>query len=476
MTNPAFLAQMLAAGGDERIRVQPGGTTNRYGASPYPRATLGYSASTANDISQAAFAHLEGFVRGWPSGIALDARAYGDRLDAIRARLASVWGLERGTDIVVAPSGTDIEFAALALARARGGRPVTNVLLGADEVGSGCALAASGCHFSHATPVSGPVAPGARIAGLGDTELATVALRQANGRARDCDAITAEIALLAEAAIRAGRHVLVHAVHGSKTGLVLPSPAGIDALRTRFGAALTVVVDACQVRLGPDELAQWLGRGALVMLTGSKFVGGPPFSGLLLVPPALRPARALAAGLADVSLRAEWPPGWPQANQLPKGANPGLLLRLEAAMFEMERYSAFDAGRRADVIAAFGRAIAVLADRLGVPLVAPALAGGALHRSTLATLDLSELPGQPDLAMTQRWCRVLAARGLRLGQPVRWRRLADGAWAGNLRISLSMPLIVELAALDDTALDTRLMRDMGRIADVLEAAQRPVVA
>ena len=90
MTNPAFLAQMLAAGGDERIRVQPGGTTNRYGASPYPRATLGYAASTASDISLAAFAHLEAFVGGWPSGAALDAQTYGARLDLIRERLAAI--------------------------------------------------------------------------------------------------------------------------------------------------------------------------------------------------------------------------------------------------------------------------------------------------------------------------------------------------------------------------------------------------
>ncbi|HMP55738.1 MAG TPA: hypothetical protein PKD92_04110, partial [Novosphingobium sp.] len=279
MTNPAFLAQMLAAGGDERIRVQPGTTTNRYGASPYPRATLGYAASTANDISQAAFAHLEAFVGAWPCGAALDAATYAERLAAIRERLAAVWGLQAGTGIVFAASGTDLEFAALALARALGGRPVTNVLLGADEVGSGCALAASGKHFAKASPVAGPVTPGAPVEGLDDTGLAAIALRDADGRARSCGEITSEIARIAEPAIAKGRHVLVHAVHGSKTGLVRPSPSGIDALRARFGANLSLVVDACQLRLGAREITQWLDRQAMVMLTGSKFVGGPPFSG-----------------------------------------------------------------------------------------------------------------------------------------------------------------------------------------------------
>ena len=63
---------------------------------------------------------------------------------------------------------------------------------------------------------------------------------------------------------------------------------------------------------------------------------------------------------------------------------------------------------------------------------------------------------------------------MRLGQPVRCVRRADGAWAGTLRLSLSMPLITSLVELDPGGPERRFASDMDRIADVLEAAQRRI--
>ncbi len=159
---------------------------------------------------------------------------------------------------------------------------------------------------------------------------------------------------------------------------------------------------------------------------------------------------------------------------LPVEANPGLLLRLEAAVFELERFMATRSSERQRVCRACDAAIRRLASDLGVSLVGTGAAG--LHGATLATLDLSTLPGQPDLQFAQRLHRILASRGIRLGQPVKCSRLPDGRWAGTLRISLSMPLIVSLAGLHDDALSARFDHDFGRIADVLRAAMRPIAA
>jgi hypothetical protein len=469
-----FLSLMLASGGDRRISVPRGGNTNIYGASPFPRSTLGYAASTANDISLPAFRHLESTVAAWTPG-ALDASAYERALEGLRGRLRRCYALTDDVDVVFAPSGTDLEFVALSLARQRAGQPVTNVLLGQEEVGSGCALSASGRLFAAETALAQGLAKGNAVNGLADTVVVNVPVRALDGTPQASGQVMEPIRREIEAALSEGRHALVHIVHGSKTGLVLPHLADIDGVRDRFGEGVSLVVDACQARIEPVELGAYLDRGAIVLLTGSKFVGGPPFSGFALVPHALQPRGQLAEGLATLFRRAEWPLSWAGCDHLPKSANPGLLLRLEAALFELERFSRLARGRRELVIGVFQEEVGGLADRLGVHLVGPA-GTSALHEATLATLDLSDLAGHPDIEVAQRWHRVLAARGLRLGQPVRYRRRADGRWAGTLRVSLSMPLIVELSALDRAALEARFNRDMAQIADVLEAAQRPIVA
>lgn len=472
-----FLPLLLTSGGDRRISVPKGGNTNMYGASPFPRSTLGYSSSTANDISLDAFCHLEALAKEQPNGGFVDARAYNRALEAIRGRIRAIWEIDAATDVVFAPSGTDLEYVALSLALARGKRPVVNIVLGQDEVGSGCVLAAAGRYFAAQTAICGVTRKGDPVSGLENTATVNIPVRDETG----APLTSVQIAQEFEAVLthQAYRHcqVLAHVVHGSKTGLILPEMPEIDALQARYGDRLSFVVDACQARIEGDQIHQYLGRQAIVLLTGSKFVGGPPFSGLALVPAAYRPVFPLASGLATIFRRAEWPVDWPAAcDHLPRGANPGLWLRLEAALFELERFAAIDLVTRSRIIAQFGDAIRALAARLGVGLVRPALESRALHQATLATLDLSALPNRPDIAVAQRWSRVLAARGLRLGQPVKCVPYADGSWAGTLRISLSMPLIAAFSRLDEAELSAQLDADMAQIAAVLEAAQRPVVA
>ena len=451
-----------------------GGNANVYGASPFPRAVLGYAASTANDISAPAFAHLAKVVAGRPEGEALSGEHYSERLEQLRGRIRSAYSLAQDTAIAFAPSGTDLELFALALARARHRLPVRNILLGQDEIGSGCAAAAAGRYFSNSTALRPVVVKGSCIAGLEQTHVLEIGVRDLAGVPRTAAQVTDEIDRACLDARAAGHHALVHIVHGSKTGLVLPDLAGVDYLRHRHGQAMTLVVDACQARLSSDAIAAYLARGAIVLLTGSKFIGGPPFSGFALVPGKLMPQASLPAGLDAVLRRAELPANWPALEAFETGANPGLLLRLEAAVFELERYGEISPERRARVAAAFAASVCALAERLGVALLTPSLEGADLHLSTLATLDLSALAGSPDLATAQLWGKVLAARGMRLGQPVKVIRRADGRWAGTLRLSLSMPLIVSLADHAPGDLAHYFETDMDRIADVLEAAQRRV--
>ena len=84
--------------------------------------------------------------------------------------------------------------------------------------------------------------------------------------------------------------------------------------RRGIGGAARIVVDACQARLGLGRLHVHLAQGRMVLITGSKFFGGPPLSGALLVPAALAAEMArqdrLPPALRDYSAASDWPPEW----------------------------------------------------------------------------------------------------------------------------------------------------------------------
>lgn len=471
MSNMKFVSRLLTSGGDRRIKVPEGQNTNQYGSSPFPRSTLGYASATANDISLPAFEHLCGLVRDWPGEAIIDAGFYALRLERLRHRLRAAWGIDSATHVVFAPSGTDLEFVALALA----GPDTSNLLVGADEVGSGCILSAAGRYFAHETAVLAKTRKGDQLPGFEGTELIDIAVRDAQGRPRSSRDVADDIDAIVQRELARGRTCLAHVVYGSKTGLVLPDISDLDLLRERH-PALRFVVDACQARISGADISDLLDRDCIVLLTGSKFMGGPPFSGMALIPGHWNPPATLPAGLATIFHRGEWPLGWSACDHLPANPNPGLLLRLEAAQFELERFVALPSGDVSRVAECFRQQVRGLVDAIGARLVDPCLQSGDLRASTLATLDLTPLAANPDLAMAQRWHRVLAARGLRLGQPVKCVYEEGRGWGGTLRLCLSMPLIGEFAGMAPGAMQDRMEHDMRSIASVISAAQRAVVA
>ncbi|MEE4315765.1 MAG: hypothetical protein V2I74_02170 [Erythrobacter sp.] len=468
------LIAALASGGDARITLAQDTGLNRYLSAPHPRDVLAYSSSTVSDISADAFAHLLG------SGGVRGQEPYAARLEALRARIRAAYGIGADTEIVFAPSGTDLEYVALALAMGRREAGIHNVLLGADETGSGCIHSAHGRFFANETALVGGVAPGEPVAGMGTITLVDVPVRCPDGVARTSAEIAAGMAQEIAAAQADGQHSVVHCVHGSKTGLVLPALADLDALLAEFGQDATFVVDACQARITSAAIADYLERGVIVLMTGSKFVGAPPFNGWALVPAELaRRAAPLPHGFAQIFRRAEWPAAWPGAEALEDSANPSLALRLEAALFEIERFQAIPMARIEAMIAAFETA---LRDRLLAPLGLKRVTPGSgdegdspIEMRTLATLDLSALPGLSTFDEAQAAHKALALDGIRLGQPVKCVRVEQG-WGGTMRVGLAMPQIARWNGLSPEALAAEIAADMTRIAEGLAvAAQRQIV-
>lgn len=458
----------MTQGGDARILLDPETKLNRYHSGPYPRELIALASSTANDLSADAMDYLANRF-GENAEKLDDCAAYGAFLDGARRQLRDAYGLDDATDIFFAASGTDLEYVALLATAGRSPSGICNLLLGSDEVGSGCIHSAAGKYFANETPLGHACEPGAPVAGLPPIHLGDFPVRDEAGTAFNSEQISEAMSARIETALADGQHPLIHIVHGSKTGLVLPHLDDIDALTECFGDRLSYVVDACQARITSTAIADYLARGIIVFLTGSKFMGGPPFSGFALLPAGIvKVAAPMPAGMVHIFRRAEVPDGWAGRNILDDEGNAGLALRLGASLFELERFQKLGPADVTRVVTAFGAATDRLASNLEIAKVSSAAPGESewpsehpIEMQTLVTLDLSHDAGgvqQRDLSFDDatRIHKALIENGIRLGQPVRCVRLSDGRWGATLRIGLSMPQVCRFHQLDDATLVSTL--------------------
>ncbi|MGH8338288.1 MAG: hypothetical protein ACRETL_16025, partial [Gammaproteobacteria bacterium] len=362
---------------------------------PYPRDLIAFASSTANDLGTEAMAYLEA---RFDDAEALNGGAeYASFLNSARMQIRAVYELLPDVDVFFAASGTDLEYVGLLASAGRAPGGIANLLLGSDEVGSGCIHSAAGNYFADETPLGHRCKPGDPIEGMPPVVLGDFPVRDAHGTAFGSGEIAAEMKVRIQSALAGGLYPLIHVVHGSKTGLILPHLDDIDALRAQFGDRLSFVVDACQARITSAAIDDYLSRGMIVFLTGSKFMGGPPFSGFALLPAGLaQSAEELPQGIANIFRRAEIPDGWAGRDQLTDKGNAGLALRLAASLFELERFQKLTFQEVRRVVRAFSQATDRLATNLGISKVSSAAPGESewptehpIEMQTLVTLDLS---------------------------------------------------------------------------------------
>lgn len=452
------IADLLSAGGDERITLDPATGHNRYGCGAEPCPELAaFGSSTASVISQSAKLAARRAMAGI-ADCASPNEAYARGAENVRRRLAELCGLSSGTaDIILGASGTDLHLIAAILARGESAEPLVTLLADPAETGRGVPDAVRGRSFAERTP-HGPCGPaGQPVAGLGPGEIVAVAVRDPDGTPRSTEAIDAEFELACEAALARAPRLLLGLVDVSKTGLVAPSPACAARLKARFGAAVTVLVDACQFRISNATLQAYLAQDFLVAVTGSKFLGGPAFSGALFVPPAsaerLR-TRALPQALGDYSGAQDWPAAYAGRHSLPDRPNLGLLLRWEAALHELEAFRALSEDAIADFAAAFAAQVqAAIAgldglEGIAIPALERVRPGGWDAVQTIFPFLPRGRDGLLDPDATATLHRQLLAQGVQLGQPVRIGH-RDGEPLTVLRLSLSARLVVEALTAPD---------------------------
>ena len=333
---------LMSSGGDSRLAVDPETGLNKYSCSHRPRPwAVTFGSSTASSLSERGFGGAE-FARCMMMNALLSKQdpdlVQEGIVRSARAGIGRHYSLPEDA-VLLSASGTDCELAVLALVAAGTDRPVSSILLAPDETGSGVPLAARGRHFAGDSACSTTVGKGELIEGFPeDTQLFGVNIRNEDGTSRSLEDINAECRELARREVKAGRHVLLHRLDQSKTGLAAPDMETVTELQAELGEHLSVVVDACQARLSPSRVSEWVRDGLLVMITGSKFFTGPPFCGALLLPNVIlekMPAFLLPKGLKSYGNRDEWPE---QADRhaLNNGHNIGLALRWHAALAEMD--------------------------------------------------------------------------------------------------------------------------------------------
>ncbi|WP_027528663.1 hypothetical protein [Bradyrhizobium sp. Ec3.3] len=490
------LEALLVSGGDQRLAIDPVTRLSDYGCAPEPTPEIwNFASSTASSISERAY-HRAALAREElvhktlfdEVEVAFDARNE-DMRDELRSHLQ----LAPRVDIVFSPSGTDSQLHALFLARATLGAPPVTIVVGSDQTGSGTVYTARGRHFSTRTASGFAVRKDGAIADLGCDSIALPLLDAAADLGPRPDADSAVLRAI-ETTIGQGKRVLLQIMDSSKLGWRAPSEACLDEIARRWPGKVQIVVDACQMRLGLKRLRSYLDRGYMVLITGSKFFGGPAFSGALLVPKGLsrRVDRGVdaAPGFSDYASRSDWPMGWAALrSRFDSRPNFGQWLRWEAALEEIGGYYAVPSPFRAKALGELRAGIESMialtpslgairsdAGHAGVddeefthPTVFPftlnrhgklaAIADyNALYR-TLARDMNDEIKGS---AMD----RQVAAQRCLIGQPVRLER-PDGAVSCVLRLCVGAQLVTEAWSADAGDAQRNLRRILDRIAHVL---------
>lgn len=452
INRPLFEA-ILTSGGDERIAIDPATGRNRYGA-PAGKACdeVWFSSSTASAISPRGYEAALGAVRGlaaahkkWPvSGW----------FDRIRDRLAALFGIPHA-EVILSSSGTELELIALVVARNIQHRPLTNVVLAPTETGRGVSLAAAGRHFLGSAPFAAKVECGRLLEGLeaDESKVEIVEIRDRNGVPRSADSIDDAVVRSVEAIIASGRDVLVHLLDCSKTNRTGLRRDTAAALMATYPGRLLVVVDACQLRCSREQIRADLNAGFMVMMTGSKFAGAPPFAAALLLPPGivarLRSVK-LPQGLLAYTAANDWPAG--PRGRLEGGfiasTNFGMGLRWEAALGELESLFALDNAFHARVIARFSELVCQqISSASGFELIDRDHADGNIQHQTIFPIVTSEGNGMPLAAdAMHRALRTPFQAGIADG-PGRIFHVGQSVEVGSrsaIRVCLSAPQMIDV--------------------------------
>ncbi|WKK64912.1 hypothetical protein [Lutimonas zeaxanthinifaciens] len=337
---------LLMSGGDLRLNIDEYELLNKYGCRPFPRPeAFTFASSTATSVSNYAFDKTDK-VRSIliQNSLKQDFKiATLEFSELLKSNLRKSLSIDNDSQIIFSPSGTDSSLQIAAITQIISNKEITHVLVASDETGSGIPTALKGRHFENTTALDHPVKKGDKIEGFREIDLIEIPLRDQNGVLKSSNLLDTEVFTAISKTHDLGRHVVLHAMDQSKLGYQSPSEKMIQKLQTLDKLSIQIIVDGSQLRLDPTDIQNYLNKGYIVTITGSKYFTGPPYCGALIVPKSVSESihsvkNTIPKGLTDYYHHSDWPTSWLCSKDLSDGFNYGSYMRWNAAIVEMNRY------------------------------------------------------------------------------------------------------------------------------------------
>ena len=454
MITDSELTALLCQNGDSRSTVLANGLT-KYATSPHPIVHLPFGSCTASSISEETWGQLVEM-----------SLAEMNWLDVER-RFLHILGLEgMGLQAVFTPSGTDAETFVSHLLVESSDKVLRNILLAPNEIGGGSVLAAGAFRFDE-------IAPDGSIGEVGDVLIKrindkvmthNIDIRNDSGELLPQSEVSEECAKAFARSIQQDEQILAHLVAGSKTSVHAPSRTFLEDEKQSIGENMHIFVDAAQGRFSRSGLRTCLEKGWIVMTTGSKFFGGPPFSSVILFP-----AKYQIKDKWNDDLRVLFDPAavFPSQDYPADSERLGPLVRWYAALNEIENYYQIPKKRRFEFLKWFEEcAFKQLRDSDLIEVIT-AVPEGIDDSSRLLQSNLTVVTFKLRRNIDSEWCSVEELRKIHvnlmdenicqelvhLGQPV--PLISDGS-LGALRLAFGGVMMQQLNRIveDSGSMDT----------------------
>ncbi|MBC76073.1 MAG: hypothetical protein CME64_08660 [Halobacteriovoraceae bacterium] len=290
---PTFL--LLSQGGDDRSTIDPNTLKNKYHTSTLPLYDYQRSSCTSSSVSLETYLHIEQNHFELMAAHAIGELDKETLLHKQRDEIFSFYVsplIKEKVSLISTPSGTDVEFLCTWLGLSRHEelfkkehKKVCVFVNGDLEVGSGTKLAAGLNHFSGRAPIGHDLKKGENVVDDSNLDVIVQSFHTRDEQTNVINSKASEQKLYdkVKEQVEDDRVVVFHYVHASKTGVCIPSYDMAMKIKKDFGDKVVMIVDAAQMRLRSDSVEQYLELGMNVIVTGSKFIGGAPFSGALLL-------------------------------------------------------------------------------------------------------------------------------------------------------------------------------------------------